>query len=223
MAHALSQKFQTVMASTLAAVGSVAFIAGCGSNEPGGRIVDGVAKEAVKVEMRAIWTAGCQDAGTLADLFDFKKMREEIDYGDSFKKTTTFFTDEACNTPAVVVTENGDFAVENQVQGKVYQLNQRFNSVSINPVSEDGKTKLNTVLACNKSDWTVNQAVDVTNDTSAINRCWTKTPREIFDIVEIRDSKLRYGLVEGTKDKSAADKRPEKLNEDATATYSRTP
>lgn len=215
------QQAQKVLVSTLVAVSSIAFIAGCGKDEVGGRIADSVDKEVAKTQMRGVWTAGCQDTNALAVLFDLPKMREEIDYGDSVQKSTLFYSDANCATADIRVTENGDRELASEVRDNVYQLNQKFNSVSITALTEAGKTKLNDIIACNRKDWTVNNAVDVTPDTSAGNRCWTKTPREIFDIIEISNGQLRYGLADLTKDKSTAEKRPDTLATDASVTYRR--
>lgn len=172
-------------------------------------VANQVDEKVTELNVNDQWAAACGNVPL--DIFGLSSQIEEYDIGASISRTTTLFHEDNCATPVIRVTENGSYEVGDKVPGDSYVFNVQYNSVSITPVNEDGKNILNTVQACGINDWAVGQTRDVTtasSDDPVLARCWTKTPRQIFDIVQVSGDQLKFGLVKDGKDKTSQEKRP---------------
>ncbi len=204
-----------LMMSAVVAFGTIALVTGCGKDS---EVAKNVEREVRTAQIDDQWSAGCQKS----DIFGLTSEVVEFDKGASFSKTTTLYSSDNCGTPEVRVVENGSADLGREVSDNTFEFNQSFDSVAITPVNEAGQKALNLVAACGFTDWQVGIEKNVTAESSnspVLARCWTKTPRKVYDVVQVDGDQLRFGLEEDGKDKSAPAKRP--TNIDQTITYSR--
>jgi hypothetical protein len=173
-----------------------------------------VDQKAKTLEINSKWISNCKNV-TL-DAFGIGSETEDFDFGASLSKTTLLFQENNCVTATVRITENGSYVVGNKlVNSDAYELNQHFDSVAIMPMNDAGVTQLNLIQACGINDWAVGVQRDVTaksSDSPVIDRCWAKTPRDLYDIALISTDKLTFGLEKDGKDRTAAEKRPTEID-----------
>jgi hypothetical protein len=203
--------------SVLAALGALVMVSACAkTNEVANSIGGQTDKQVKELAIRAKWATSCNKAASLADLFHFPSQVEKYDMGASLQKTTTLFHEDNCAQPAITIVENGSYNLGDKAADNVYALNEKFDSVAITPVNDEGMKALNSIAACGFTDWTVGKSKDVTansSDTPVITRCWVKTPRQIFDLASITGDKLTLGLVKDGRDKTDASKRPTEIDQ----------
>jgi hypothetical protein len=173
-------------------------------------------KQVKELAIRAKWITNCNKAVSLADIFGLHSQVEKYDIGASLSKSTTLFREDNCAQPAVTIVENGNYDLGDKKADNVYALDERYDSVSITPVNDDGAKALNAIAACGFTDWTVGKLKDVTANSSDVPlaaRCWTKTPRQVFELAQITGDQLKFGLEKDGHDKSDASKRPTEIDQ----------
>ena len=192
--------------TTFGALAAVAMVSGCGKDSDAGRAVDRGVKE---YDLKHTWTNTCAKTALGLDIL-FPSQVEQYDIGASLQKVTTMFSEDNCTTPTISFVENGAFSLNDKVTDDTYKLNLDYQSIGVTPLNDAGRDKLNAIKFCGFGDWTTGQLKTVTAQSSdnVLDRCWTKTPRTVFDIAQISSDKLFFGLTDGGKDKTSETTRP---------------
>jgi hypothetical protein len=185
----------------------------CGSRS-GQHAVDNTQPGVTEQQLNHRWTTGCENVNT--DVFSLGSQTERYDIGSMFMKVTSYYDESSCTAPLIQVVESGDSQIGTQFPGNVANINIDYSSVSITALNDTGKDTLNTYQACGLTDWVVGQSRDVTAATSTnpqANHCWTKTPRTVFDIVQVIGTQLMFGLNANGLDKTTNDRRPNTIDD----------
>ena len=179
-------------------------------------VVDNVQRGVTELQLNHKWTTNCENANAAVFSFNLTSETEQYDIGSSLSKTTTFFASSGCTSGLVQIIENGNSHIGTQLSGNMSTFNIDFQSVSITPMTDTGRDTLNGISACGISNWVTGQSRDVTTATSsspAADRCWILTPRTVFDLVQVTDAQLKFGLNENGLDKSTDQKRPVRIDD----------
>lgn len=157
------------------------------------------------------WKTECQNV--LLDLFGVAAQTEEYRIGGDIRKVTTYYETNDCKDGVIEIQETGGYGnveklEDNQNQADVYKIDINWSDVQVRALNETGENLLSTVRFCGFEDWNTDQPQDVTGQTSenpVIDRCWTKTPRDQFDIFSVEGDSMYLGA---GLDKSNPDNRP---------------
>ncbi len=192
-----------------------AAFAGIGCQKQAKKAADAINKQGDALALNDRWATAC--ANVSLDIFNISSSVEEVEFGAAVERKTTLFKEDNCQTPIVSIVEYGSYKIGAQTPAgsRTYELDMRFDSVTITPVNQDGVNALNTVNACGVNDWAIGQARDVTAKTSdnpVLARCWVTTPRNQFNIVNVENDQLKMGVSTTDKDASTLGKRPTELD-----------
>ena len=185
----------------------------CGSKS-GQHAVDKIQPGVTEQQLNHRWTTVCVKVD--ADIFSLGSQTERYDIGSIFSKITSYYAESNCITPLIQVAESGDSQIGAQLSGNMAKINIDYSSVSITALNDTGKDMLNTFQTCGLTDWVVGQSRDMTAATSLnplANQCWTKTPRTVFDLVQVTGTQLKFGLNANGLDKTTSDRRPNTIDD----------
>jgi hypothetical protein len=208
-ALSLTSPLRTGTALTALAL-TVAFTTGCAKTAD--EVRDDIDREAQQLSVNDMWLAPCENAKL--DWIGVSSKVERYEFGASLTKWTILFEEDSCSTPSIEIAETGDYNIGNKTATEAYILDLNYRNVSVKALNEAGRDLLNTVQACGINDWAVGQGRDVThatNDGAVLGRCWTKAPRQLFDIVRVSGDNLQFGYEENGLDKSVPEKRPTRV------------
>ena len=190
---------------------ALSLFVGCGNNDS---VSDEVDETVGELSLRDTWEKGCHDTGL--DVFGLDSKIIHYEFGGELTKTTTLYAEDNCTNPLVEIKETGSYDVGDQVRADVFNIDLTFDKVVVTPLNEAGKDALNTADACDINDWAVGTGRDVTAQTSnsPVARCWLKTPRTLFDIMQNKDDRLMFGAESAGHDKTSVETRPVELETD---------
>lgn len=209
MSHKIQNKnARTLKLAALAPVAAGLFLFNVGCGKDGQNIRNEVAETTAEVKINDQWVSQCKNVAF--DLFNVSSRTERYDIGASLSLESTFYAEDNCVTPVMTVKEVGTYTLGDRITDDTFNFDKNYASASITPLNEQGRDLLNTVVACGINDWQVGVARDVTAATSdnPLDRCWIKTPRNVYDIANVTGDELHFGRATDDLDKSSPEKRP---------------
>ncbi len=191
-----------------------AMVAGVGCGKAAEDAAKSIDEKVTELRLNDQWGSSCQNS--ILDIFGLSSQTELYDLGASLTKTTTYYREDNCAQPVVSVVENGSYNLGAAQANGGYALDGRIDSTYIVAVNADGQKTLNDLQACGINDWQVGVPRDVTAKTSdnPLERCWTKAPRNFYDIVQVSGDQLKFGLNKDGKNKTTPENRPLELDQE---------
>lgn len=189
-------------------------VTACGKSEnKDDGVADTIERTVEQFSLNDQWQGACRNERF--DVFGIASSSERYDFGTSVTRVTTLFAADNCAEPAVEVRESGTYTLSDEVSADARALDIRYESAFLKPLTPNAANALNAIYACGNSRWSAGREVDVTAQTGdpVTSRCWTKTPREVFDVAKISSSSLLLGLQEDPNDKTSPETRPSAVDE----------
>ncbi|MBX3039181.1 MAG: hypothetical protein KF789_00565 [Bdellovibrionaceae bacterium] len=192
--------------------GSLALMLGaCNSSDTSGSGVRNLTDEDVRESgIAETWKSDCQNISL--DLFGLAAQKEEYRIGGDIRKVTTYYETNECTDAIIEVQETGTYGNVDKSNDN-WEIDINWKTVEMKPVSDRGSEILTTLSFCQFADWPKDQAQNITDKTSEnpiLDRCWTKTPRDQYDLFQIRDGVLYFGQ---SADKGTPEGRPTVIDE----------
>jgi hypothetical protein len=122
--------------------------------------------------------------------------------GARVKKTTTFYTDEKCQSQAGLYEEDGTIDIDkgHKTNDGGYNINMDFKNLKGNVTNPETANIANTLKVCGVTDWAGNQKLrDVTGHSKDLSCANTPLPRHVANIYRVDAGTLYLG----TQTKSA--------------------
>ena len=128
------------------------------------------AKESISQQVRNVpishtWTeVGCRH-GFIVGWGNSQRTRYEIS-GEELKKFDLYFSDDSCQNVAVTVQFNGVAHAGNEISPNIRELDITLKTATVTVNDATARGLLNLSHACGKSDWAIDQTIDVTGSSS---------------------------------------------------------
>lgn len=185
-------------------------LAACNSSDSDGGVRNLVDEDVRESGIVNTWKSECQNV--LLDLFGLAAQREEFRIAGDIRKVTTYYETNDCKDAIIEVQETGSYDNVDK-SGDNFEIDIHWDKVELKAINDRGRDLLETVQFCGFETWNVDQYQNVTDRTSdnpVIDRCWTKTPRDQFDLFRVDGDTLYFG---SSADKSAPEGRPTSVDE----------
>jgi len=161
-------------------------------------------------EVMDTWTSECRGS-TLLPL----SVKESYEYsGEDMVYLEEYFVSSDCLEKAVDIKYTGVFSIQSDVSEvpDAKQVEIQYNNVEVTPKSEAGVTALEVVHFCTQKVWSLNVAVDLTDQSDATLCPLANVPYTVFDILLVKEDVLYFGLNAGDRDKTTAELRPVEID-----------
>ncbi|MBX2986374.1 MAG: hypothetical protein KF802_00620 [Bdellovibrionaceae bacterium] len=194
-------------------------VAAC-SRGNNGDIRNAVDPQVNETGLMSTWKAECRNLPL--DLLKLSSQQDEYRIENDIRHITTIYGTDNCTEATVKVEEVGSYGNFDSIEGGNHKIDINWKTVKITPLSDAGRDLMNNVSFCGTDQWVTNEERDVTADTSnheLLDRCWTKTPRDQYDIVRIEGNKLQWGQSGISADRSTPEQRPTSI--DTSVTYTK--
>jgi hypothetical protein len=125
-----------------------------------------------------------------------KTMRKEYRFsGANVTRRLVYFTGANCENEAFTFEENGDFKTnkDQKTSDGAYHIDMHFDRVSAKATSQEGAMIANALGVCDKSDWSVGDKVNVTDQSPQLNCYGASEPRDVANIYRVDNGKLTMG------------------------------
>ncbi len=193
----------------LAAI-AVLGLTACGD---GNDVVETIDRQVEQFSLNDQWQGSCRNQRF--DAFGVASASEFYDFGDALTKVTLLYAADGCAEPVVEIRETGTYTLGDTITGDIRQLDLAYANASLKPLTPNAANALNAINACGASDWAAGRARDITAQTGdpLTTRCWSSTPRTVYEAIAFSADRMRLGLQDGASDKTSPEARPAAVDE----------
>lgn len=185
-------------------------LTGCGDDND---VVEAVDEQVEQLSLNDQWQGACRNQRF--DAFGVASASEFYDFGASVTKVTTLYAADNCAEAVIEIRETGSYSLGDTISADIRALDLNYANVRLKPLTPNAANALNALNACSVSNWVSGEAKDVTSQTGdpVVSRCWTQTPRAVYDAVQFSSDSLRLGVQDDAGDKTSPETRPTAVDE----------